>query len=35
MTALNDETDGRPMAERLAARDEEIERLRAEVEAWR
>ncbi len=35
MTALNDETDGRSMADRLAARDAEIERLEAEVRAWR
>jgi methylmalonyl-CoA mutase N-terminal domain/subunit len=35
MTALNDEHDGRPMAERLAERDEKIERLEAELRAWR
>ena len=35
MTALNDEPDGRPLAERLAAREAEIERLEAEVRAWR
>ncbi len=35
MTALNDETDGRSMADRLAARDAQIERLEAEVRAWR
>ena len=34
MTALNDETDGRSMADRLDARDAQIERLEAEVRGF-